>query len=117
MDLEVIIKICNELNSVTSDIKWEDHLCFNVGGKMFYIASLGNTPTSSSFKVNEAEFEYLIEKEGIIPAPYLAKYKWVRIDDIRRIPEKEWEKYIKNSYYLVASKLSKKLQKEIGVIK
>lgn len=117
MNLDTISELCNELNGVTSDIKWEDHLCFNVGGKMFFIASLEHIPTSASFKIDEAGFNELTEQEGVIPAPYLARYKWVKVDNIERFSKKEWKKHIETSYFLVVSKLSKKLQKELGILK
>lgn len=116
MNLEIISELCKELNGVTTDIKWEDHLCFNIGGKMFFITSLDQQPTSASFKVDPADFDELTEQEGIIPAPYLARYKWVRIDDIERLSKEDWRKHIQTSYKLVASKLTKKLQKELGLL-
>lgn len=116
MTLDVISEICNTLPSVTTDIKWEDHLCFNINEKMFFISSLDQKPTSASFKVSPEDFDLLVKKEGIIPAPYLARYKWVKIDDIQRLNKKEWTSYIEKSFYLVASKLSKKRQKELGII-
>jgi hypothetical protein len=35
MNSEDLQGICEKLKGVTEDIKWEDHLCFNVGKKMF----------------------------------------------------------------------------------
>lgn len=34
MTIEELMKICNKLKGTTTDIKWEDHLCFNVGEKI-----------------------------------------------------------------------------------
>ncbi len=116
MNLEIITEYCNSLPRVTTDIKWEDHLCFNVGEKMFLITSPDNVPVSASFKTNPDDFELLTEREGIIPAPYLARYKWVQVDDINRLSEKEWQEYVPKSYQLVASKLPKKIQKELNLL-
>lgn len=117
MNIEDISSICNGLKSVTTDIKWEDHLCFNIGGKMFFITSLDIKPTTASFKVSNEDFEYLITQDGLKPAPYLGRYKWVHIDNINRLSKKEWENYIEKSYLLIASKFSKKKRIELGIEK
>ncbi len=65
MSIEEVMYICKSLNGVTTDIKWEDHLCFNVGEKIFLISSPDQVPHSASFKVNEEDFDQLVEREGI----------------------------------------------------
>lgn len=108
MTLEAIQQICKKLSGVTEDIKWENHLCFNVGGKMFLITSPDDTPVTASFKTSEEKFEELTERKGCKPAPYLAKHKWVHVDDISRLSSKEWEELLELSYDLVKAKLPKK---------
>ncbi len=108
MTLEAIEKICKSFSDVTEDIKWEDHLCFNIGGKMFLITSPDTTPISASFKTDEETFNELIEREGFKPAPYLAKHKWVHVDDISRASSREWKTLLQLSYDLVKAKLPKK---------
>lgn len=108
MTLETIQQICKKLSGVTEDIKWENHLCFNVGGKMFLITSPDDTPVTASFKTSEEKFDELTEREGCKPAPYLAKHKWVYVDDISRLSSKEWRDLLELSYDLVKAKLPKK---------
>lgn len=108
MTLEAIQKICNGFPDVTEDIKWEDHLCFNVGGKMFLITSPDLSPVTASFKTTEEKFNELKEREGFKPAPYLANHKWVWVDDISRMNSKEWKELLELSYTLVKAKLPKK---------
>ncbi|MDQ3047520.1 MAG: MmcQ/YjbR family DNA-binding protein [Bacteroidota bacterium] len=115
MFIEDLQKICLKFPSVTEDIKRENHLCFNIGGKMFLITGLDMSPTTASFKVTEEDFTLLSVREGFKPAPYLARYKWVHVDDINRLSHKEWEKYLKTSYQLVKSGLPKKIQKELEI--
>ena len=50
MTIDVIQAICAKLPAVTQDIKWENHVCFNVGGKMFMITSPDEVPVSASIK-------------------------------------------------------------------
>jgi predicted DNA-binding protein (MmcQ/YjbR family) len=115
MTVDEIASICKPLRGVTRDIKWENHLCFNVGDKMFLITAPDNSPITASFKASDEDFEELIQREGFIPAPYLARYKWVFVDDIKRLPKKQWEYYAKNAYALIASKLPVKTRKSLGI--
>lgn len=108
MNLEEIRKLCTNLPGVTEDIKWGNDLCFCIGGKMFLVTSLDKTPVSASFKTTDEQFEALIERDGFKPAPYVAKYKWVLVDDLSKVSKKEWVFLIKQSYELVKRKLPKK---------
>ena len=115
MNIEEIQKICENLPGVTTDIKWEDHLCFNIGGKMFLVTSPDKVPVSASFKVPDSDFPVLVEEERFEPAQYLARYKWVYVEDISLISIQEWQKYILDSYQLISEKLPKKMRKEMGL--
>lgn len=108
MTLDTIQKICHSFPDVTEDIKWEDHLCFNVGGKMFLVTSPDLSPVTASFKTSEEKFDELTERAGFKPAPYLGKHKWVYVDDIDRLTSKEWKELLSLSYELIRSKLPKK---------
>lgn len=114
MSIEELRKICKTFPGVTEDIKWEDHLCFSIGGKMFLITSTGPAPQSASFKVDDETFGLLTDRPGFIPAPYLARYKWVQVDDIGRLSKREWKQFAEESYRLIVSKLPAKVKKEIG---
>lgn len=115
MTIEDIQGFCTKYRGVTQDIKWQDHLCFNVGGKVFLITAPDAVPVSASIKVSGEDFEEISAREGFIPAPYLARYKWVRMDDITRLSAREWQVYIDTAYHLVASKLPSRIRKEIGI--
>ena len=115
MTIEELMKICKQLKGTTSDIKWEDHLCFNVGKKIYLITSPDQVPPTASFKVREEDFEKLSEREGIKQARYFAKRQWVSLDNISLLSKEEWEKYVTLSYQLVASKLTRKKRSELGI--
>ena len=114
MTLEDLRTICLSLPSATEDIKWEHDLVFSVGGKMFCAAGLDQSPTTASFKVKDEDFDLMCSRSVFFPAPYLARYKWVAIDDISRLPLSEWEKYIRQSYELVREKLPVKVKGQLG---
>jgi predicted DNA-binding protein (MmcQ/YjbR family) len=108
MKLDDIQKICRSLDNVTEDIKWGQDLCFNIGGKMFLVTAPDSIPVSASFKTDEETFNELAEREGFKPAPYLARHKWIYVDDVNRLSKKEGEKFIRQSYELIKAKLPKK---------
>jgi predicted DNA-binding protein (MmcQ/YjbR family) len=105
-------KLCLSLKGTTIDIKWGNDLCFLVGGKMFCVTSL-EPPMKVSIKVPSEEFDELIERGGIIPAPYMARKKWIFIEKSSALTQKEWKHYVQQSYDLVFAKLTKKLKDSI----
>src|SRR5215203_2414045 len=115
MTIEDIQAICKKLPHVTEDIKWETHLCFSVGGKVFIITNPDSSPVTASFKVSDEDFASLAEREGMKPAPYMARYKWIYADNISRLSKKEWQLYLQSGYQLVAEKLPAKTKKQLGI--
>ena len=115
MHIDDLQNICKKLPGVTEDIKWENHLCFCVGQKMFLIVGLDQVPTTASFKVKPEDFDELSVRKGFAPAQYLARYNWVWTSDIRYLNPGEWENYIHQSYELVKNKLSKKIRTQLGL--
>ncbi|WP_276498479.1 MmcQ/YjbR family DNA-binding protein [Pontibacter litorisediminis] len=115
MTIEDLQGLCRQLPGVTESIKWEHDLCFCVADKMFLVVGLDKTPTSASFKVDAEAFEEMCSRPGLSPAPYLARYKWVALDDLNRLQPQEWEQRVQESYRLVAGKLPKKALKELGI--
>lgn len=113
MDLETLRNYCNSLPHVTEDVKWGNDLCFLIGGKMFCVTGF-NTPLTASLKVSDEEFEELSSRQAIIPAPYLARYKWIYIQNQSAFSKKEWEHYIRQSYELIKAKLPKKVRQQLS---
>ena len=59
-------------------------------------------------------FESSTDQPGIVPAPYLARAKWVQIDPAGcAIPDAELAALVRRSYELVFAKLPKRVQREI----
>jgi predicted DNA-binding protein (MmcQ/YjbR family) len=114
MDIEFLRKICLKLSAVTEDVKWGNDLVFSVGGKMFCVASL-EPPFKCSFKAKDEEFEELSNTDGFMPAPYMARAKWVLVTNPSKLNKKEWEQYVRQSYEMVKQKLTKKLRQSLGL--
>ena len=110
MTVESIRRWCLALPGVTEDIKWDDDLVFSVGGKMFCVAML-EPPHRLSFKCEAETFAELIEREGVIPALYLARAKWVSLEALDGPMEwRELEGRLRRSYDLVKASLTRKAQ-------
>lgn len=114
MDIDQLRTFCMSLPAVTEDVKWDNDLVFSVGSKMFCVASL-EPPFKCSFKVRDEEFEEWSIREGFMPAPYMARAKWVLVTKPQQLNRKEWEGCIRQSYELVKAKLTKKLRQELGI--
>ncbi len=82
---------------------------------MFCVASL-EPPLTFSLKVTDAEFEELIALPCIMPAPYLARYKWVLFENPSALPQAKVEHLIRQSYELIKGKLPKKELKAAGLL-
>ena len=116
MKLEEIRDFCLSLSGATEDVKWENDLVFSIGGKMFAAAGMDRVPLSISFKVSDEEFEELSQSENFRPAPYLARAKWVMVNDAALLEQATLKSYLKNSYSLVLSKLPKKVRSEFNAV-
>ena len=115
MTLEDFRELCLSFPAATEEVKWENDLCFLIGKKMFAVAGLDRQPVAISFKTTPELFDQLTERSGFIPAPYLARYKWVTIQDISGLNEDELKKLVSNSYDLVLAKLPKKAKDQLGL--
>jgi predicted DNA-binding protein (MmcQ/YjbR family) len=114
MTVDTLRTICRTLPNVTEDIKWGHDLCFCVAGKMFTVVNL-ERPHSVAFKCTPEMFGELIERPGIIPAPYMARNMWVQEQELGDVLDRhELESLIRTSYELVASKLPKSKRPTAG---
>ncbi|REJ76168.1 MAG: MmcQ/YjbR family DNA-binding protein [Acidobacteria bacterium] len=114
MNVEKLRRFCLSLPHATEDVKWEKDLTFCIGEKMFAVAGLEPGPAVMSFKCTPDKFAELTEKEGVIPAPYLARYHWVALESYEAIPEEDLEQLVADSYRMVFEKLPKTIQKKLS---
>jgi predicted DNA-binding protein (MmcQ/YjbR family) len=110
MDHESVRVYCLSLPHVTEDVQWGADLLFRIGNKMFAVLSL--EPTSDhcmSFKCTPEKFAELTEREGLVPAPYVARYHWVALERFGALKDSELKPLLKNAYELIRAKLPKKI--------
>jgi len=103
---------CLALPHATEDVQWEHNLLFRIAGKMFCIANLepGISPTKIAFKCTPEKFAELVEMEGIIPAPYMARNHWVAMIEMDALRPPEIKELIQASYQMILEKLPKSKQ-------
>jgi predicted DNA-binding protein (MmcQ/YjbR family) len=114
MDIETVRTYCLSLPHVTEDIQWKKDLLFRIGGKMFSVVSLdGDSQYCMSFKCTPEKFAELIERRGVAPAPYVARYHWVALENYNSLPAKELKSLLQTAYELVREKLPSKVKKSL----
>jgi predicted DNA-binding protein (MmcQ/YjbR family) len=108
MNVDSIRAHCLSFPHASEKLQWGDALCFKVGrkvgGKIFTIVGLDDLRVC--FKCNPEAFAELIEREDIHPAPYVGRYKWVMLDRLDALHTDELKELIRQSYEMVAAKVS-----------
>jgi predicted DNA-binding protein (MmcQ/YjbR family) len=107
MSVEAVRRICRSFPGVTEDVKWGNDLVFSVGRKMFAVVDL-EPPYSVAFKCTDEAFGELIERPGIIPAPYLARAMWVQETEFgEALDLRELGGFLREAYDTVVARLPK----------
>lgn len=115
MDNESVRAHCLSFPHATENVQWGNDLVFKIAGKIFAVMVLeGPAKYVMSFKCTEERFNELIEQEGIDPAPYMARNKWVAIERFDALSDKELKALLRKSYEMVVGKLPKKLREQLG---
>lgn len=114
MDIESIRSFCLSLPHVDEKVQWGNDLLFRIGEKMFAVVALEPSHgVQMSFKCTPEKFAELVEEEGIIPAPYVARYHWVGLERLDALPERELKDLLKTAYQLVLEKLPKNVRMKL----
>jgi predicted DNA-binding protein (MmcQ/YjbR family) len=114
MNVEQLRKFCLAFPGATEDVKWGNDLCFSVGGKMFTVTGVDSSDSGVSLKTTPEKFAELTERQGIIPAHYVARYHWITIEDQKAVTASELKDLIRESYQMVFDKLPAKAKKAIA---
>jgi predicted DNA-binding protein (MmcQ/YjbR family) len=115
LDSESVRAHCLSFPQATENVQWGNDLVFKIAGKMFAVMALeGPVKYIMSFKCTDEKFNELIEQEGMDPAPYMARNKWVAIERFDVLSDKELKALLRNSYDMVVEKLPKKVREQLG---
>ena len=113
MNVEWIRNLCLSFPGTTEQIQWGDDLVFKVCGKIHAITVLKPARIWLCFKASEENFVDLTERPGVIPAPYLARAKWVALETPDALSLEELASLLRESYDMVVAKLPKKLRESL----
>ncbi|MDX1983095.1 MAG: MmcQ/YjbR family DNA-binding protein [Bryobacteraceae bacterium] len=113
MTVEAVRKYCLSLAHTTETVQWGNDLVFKIGGKMYAVAGLEPDEVWLAFKCPPEEFVELTEQQGIRPAPYLARAKWIALETPDALPPAEIRRLLRQSYDLVLAALPKREQAKL----
>jgi len=113
MNVDWIRDLCLSFPQTTEQVQWGDVLVFKVAGKIHALAVLTPAKTWLSFKASPERFAELTERPGIIPAPYLARAKWVALETKDALPPEELAPLLRESYEMVVAKLPRKIREAL----
>ncbi len=110
MDAETTCAFLLALPNAAETMQWGDNLVFRVGdksigGKMFAVLVLGSPRCVLSFAAGLERFAELVEREGIFPAPYLARAHWVAVERWDTLSAAELKSLLRDARDLVYAKL------------
>jgi predicted DNA-binding protein (MmcQ/YjbR family) len=117
MDAERIRAFLLTLPHVVDTMQWGANLVFwvgdkAIGGKMFGLVNLdddghaGTKPSPViSYAAGPERYSELLEIEGIIPAPYMARIYWVAVERWSVFRSAEWERELTAAQTLTFNKL------------
>ena len=116
MDNERIRAFCLSLPHVVETVNWGHHLVYwvgdrAIGGKMFAMTDLDGTGTGVLwFHCGAERFHELLERDGMIASPYLARAFWVTMERWDALRAREIEDELRQAHALIFDKLPKRTQ-------
>ena len=117
MDNERIREISMAMPHVCETVNWGHHLVYfvgdrDIGGKMFAMTDLDGSGTGVLwFHCGAERFHELLETEGIIASPYLARVHWITVLRWDVLRPRQIEQELKRAYELIYEKLPPRTKK------
>jgi len=111
MDAERIRAYILTLPHAVDTMQWGANLVFwvgdkAIGGKMFALVNLEpDGKAVISYAAGPERYSELLEVEGIIPAPYMARIYWVAVERWSVFRTAEWEQELLAAHTLTFNKL------------
>ena len=121
MDAEQIREALLELPHVEETMQWGANLVFwvgdkAIGGKMFALVNLDEDGKGViSFAAGQERYSELLEVDGVIPAPYMARIFWVALTRWDAIPSRELICLLAHGRDLVYAKLPKRTKDALAM--
>jgi len=121
MDNECIREICLALPHARETLNWESVLVYwvgdrEIGGKMFALTNVdGVGDVVLSFHCGAERYHELLENEGVIPAPHLARAYWVALERWDALRPREIEEELARAHALIYAKLPKRTKAALAL--
>ena len=121
MDAERIRAMLLELPHVVETMQWGANLVFwvgdkAIGGKMFALVNLDDDASGViSYAAGAERYAELLEREGISPAPYLARAHWVAVERWSVFRQAEWQSEMEAAHALIDAKLPKRTRNVLAM--
>ena len=108
---------CRAFKGAEHVVQWGGVSVWKIGGKIFAICSKWGAGSHAkiSFKCSDLSYRLLREQPDIISAPYLARAKWVQVENDAAMEDRDLKAYIEAAYLIIAAKLTKAKRKELGL--
>ena len=122
MDAECAREILLKLPHVVETQQWGHALVFwvgdkSVGGKMFCVMNLeGDGKAVVSYSAGPERFSELLERESLIPAPYMARIHWVAAEGWGAWRSSEWQAELEAAHAISLAKLAPKALRALGLL-
>lgn len=117
MTREEFDHFCQGLKATTNVIQWGNATVWKIGGKIFAICSHWGDGEQQkiSFKCSDLSYQILCELPDIVPAPYLARAKWVQITTSSAMNDDDIKGYIQQAHDIISKKLTRAKRAELGL--
>jgi predicted DNA-binding protein (MmcQ/YjbR family) len=111
---------CGSLPHTHHVVQWGGAHVWKVGGAKGKVVAIGwpeKTGLLVTFKVTPLAYDILKQKEGLIPAPYLASrgMTWIQRVTDASMDDAALKDYLKESHKLAAQGLTKAIKRELGL--
>jgi predicted DNA-binding protein (MmcQ/YjbR family) len=114
MDVERVRAFLLTMPHAVETMQWGDNLVFwvgdkAIGGKMFCLLNLAaGAHGVISYSAGPERYAELVEREGIGPAPYMARIYWVAVERWDALRNAEWESELSAAHAMTLAKLPKR---------
>jgi predicted DNA-binding protein (MmcQ/YjbR family) len=121
MDIERARAFLLTLPHAVETMQWGDNLVFwvgdkAIGGKMFCLLNLdAGAHGVISYSAGPERYAELVEQDGIVPAPYMARIHWVAVERWSVLRNAEWESELRAAHEITLAKLPKKTREALAM--
>ena len=116
MDAETARSFLLKLPHVEETQQWGDNLVFwvgdkAIGGKMFCLVNLdAGEHGVISYSAGPERYAELLEREGLVPAPYMARIHWVAAERWSAWRNADWERELHAAHAITFAKLPQRVR-------